>query len=644
MKQIIKNFINNYPSYNSDDLIEKIREYDCISFDLFDTLVKRNVSSNSLIYKLAYQDYVNKNTEVCNRDYVSELCSIREQSEKKARETLKKEPTIEDIYGFFPLELEHKKNALKDTELLSEVQHCYSNIEIKKVYDWCVLNGKRIIVITDTYLRQRTIEKILRTCGYNKITKVYISCEIQKTKSKGDLFDFVLNEEKISPNKIIHIGDNLRADFIKARFKGIKSLKIARYPNNSLFWRYSNKCSSIKRLNLAMRGHFDKNWNVYYQYGYEVIGPLLYGFSKWLHSELKDKKFEKIFFLARDGYLLKNAYEAIYGTTGNKSKYLYISRQALRLPQVCNNTSTTDLLDLLPQSICFSCKDFCNFFNLDYEQIIPCWLQSGLKEDFFSTPRGYSKTPAFETFIKKIFSQVICTANQEKDNVIQYLQQIGFHSNVAVVDIGWKGSIQNSLEKIINSKPSKINCKLYGYYLGLTTNRHQTMTSFIPKEANAPEFVGPFFEYPFLAPEGSLKTYGKDDQGKIKPVLNNYEYEGEENSIVDLMQKGALFFIECIKQTKEDFSLDNYKNAYDPIKRISKKPVLKEVNLFGPLKYMDGNVRTLATPKSIFYYCLNPRKFSYDLSNSGWKIGFFIKIFKFNLGIISILKFLKKAK
>ena len=89
---------------------------------------------------------------------------------------------------------------------------------------------------------------------------------------------------------------------------------------------------------------------------------------------------------------------------------------------------------------------FCNFFNLDYEQIIPCWLQSGLKEDFFSTPRGYSKTPAFETFIKKIFSQVICTANQEKDNVIQYLQQIGFHSNVAVVDIGWKGSIQNSLE------------------------------------------------------------------------------------------------------------------------------------------------------------------------------------------------------
>ena len=37
----------------------------------------------------------------------------------------------------------------------------------------------------------------------------------------------------------------------------------------------------------------------------------MYGFSKWLHSELKDKKFEKIFFLARDGYLLKNAYEAI---------------------------------------------------------------------------------------------------------------------------------------------------------------------------------------------------------------------------------------------------------------------------------------------------------------------------------------------
>ena len=73
--------------------------------------------------------------------------------------------------------------------------------------------------------------------------------------------------------------------------------------------------------------------------GYEVLGPMLWGFTHWQHEELESMHIEKVFFLSREGALLQRAYQTLFPNSNVKQTYLYVSRQALQVPLLlkCNN-------------------------------------------------------------------------------------------------------------------------------------------------------------------------------------------------------------------------------------------------------------------------------------------------------------------
>lgn len=71
---------------------------------------------------------------------------------------------------------------------------------------------KKIVLTSDMYLKSDVIEVILQK---NKITgydKIYLSSEIGLKKKTGDLFKYVINDNRVNNNEILHIGDNIEGD------------------------------------------------------------------------------------------------------------------------------------------------------------------------------------------------------------------------------------------------------------------------------------------------------------------------------------------------------------------------------------------------------------------------------------------------
>lgn len=57
---------------------------------------------------------------------------------------------------------------------------------------------------------------------------MYISSECALTKRTGKLFKKVLEIESVSPNEVLHIGDNLRSDWFRPKLIGMKSVLVKR--------------------------------------------------------------------------------------------------------------------------------------------------------------------------------------------------------------------------------------------------------------------------------------------------------------------------------------------------------------------------------------------------------------------------------
>ena len=71
-----------------------------------------------------------------------------------------------------------------------------------------------------------------------------------------------------------------------------------------------------------------------HNYGKDIVGPVMLEYTRWIISESQKKGIKKLYFLARDGYLLSKIAKMIVEKQGLDidCRYLYCSRASLRMP------------------------------------------------------------------------------------------------------------------------------------------------------------------------------------------------------------------------------------------------------------------------------------------------------------------------
>jgi predicted HAD superfamily hydrolase len=355
-------------------------KYEITSFDLFDTLFLRKIKKPTDIFEVVEHISNTKN-----------FAKKRILAEKKARERSKlEEITFDKIYD--NLDFPNKEN-LKKLELEVEEDFIFINPKIKNLLYNAKEANKKIILVSDMYLPQKFIEKLLKKFDIY-YDKLYLSSTIKKTKASGNLFKYILNDLKTKPQKIIHIGDSYHSDVNIPKQFGIN---VKFYENhleyavrNNLIEKDSNELTLkiVDGLIIHKLSFYDLKKNFWYLLGYKVAGILYFGFLHWLNEQIKKFNIKKLVFCSRDGFIPKKIYDKFFKNT--KTYYAFVSRKAV---------------------------GYKNINEIDLNQ----------------------------KNLKEYFSEFI-------DN-----------NKLFIVDVGWRGSIQYALEKILK-------IPVYGFYLGTIDN------------------------------------------------------------------------------------------------------------------------------------------------------------------------------
>ena len=331
------------------------------------------------------------------------------------------------------------------------------------------------IIISDMYLDKKDLLLIAKKNGIHvKDDHFYVSSQLGMNKHSGEIYRHLLSKINIHN----HTGDNYHSDFRMAKKNNI----------NSNF--YKDELTSIEKLwlkgpergkyiagalraaRLESKGKKDISKSEEHIYS-QILAPLLVGFVEWVLKESQAKKIKKLFFLARDGQIFyKIAKEFLkHQKIDIEISYLYASRQALHLPGFISIDDAESWI--LDNTSYLSLEVIADRTQIEIKKLLEIsrkYLNIQCDENLSSQDRATCK----EIIRDSDFIQLLTESSQNALAITKkYLAQEGvigeFSDNLAIVDLGWSGRMQKSLENIME-KSGSVKDRLFGFYFALDQN------------------------------------------------------------------------------------------------------------------------------------------------------------------------------
>lgn len=668
LKEMLKEQVRKYPSLNAENMKKKMEGYSYISFDIFDTLLKRTVAKPSDVFYLVSKEYERRTGNVIDdfqtmrimAEHQTKALLFKERlnSEKNLNPNSKvsEEITLTDIYRQMKGLTEQEKEIVLQIECDLELQLCCENKEVKRLFNWCLKQNKKIIVISDIYLPEELIEQMLCKCGYTTYQKLYISSSTGLRKKTGSLFSHIRKDLNISERELLHIGDSLQSDYLAARKLGIKAILL---PNKINHLRRPNMKTipakdklTYPMLQAMMNCTMPEEKEDYYKFGYESFGILLFHFSKWLKKDVTEKKINKIFFFSRDGQIIKTAFDTMYSECGFEEHYIYVSRRSLRVPQLWFNSELEAVVYGFPAAKFLTVETFIINLGLEPSMYTEQLKQYALTLSLVLKRSEILTNDSLHAFYNTIRQDVVENSKREYEDLLQYLEVNQFHGDVAVVDIGWRGSLQYFLQQIVDK--ARLPVKMHGYYISLSQEAKWQLDikGYVCDDTAEKSctvwkpFVG-FAETLFMAREGSAKKYAYTHESRaVEPVLYPYEYENQgallpEALHITAIQEGALSYIRNLLHYPALAELDiSSLSAFLSVIAVGNTPTRKELKMFANIQFLDEKVSYLAKPEKLTTYLTAPNKLKQDLWGSRWKIGFLKRLLHIPLDYVKLYKVL----
>lgn len=561
------------------DLLRKLMNYDIISFDIFDTLIFRPFEKPQDLFYFLEEELnslrfynVRKEAEIKLRDLKQEREGHREIYLEEIYEYIEKETGINAEYG-------------KEKELELEREFCFANPYMKYVLDTLIANGKRVILISDMYIKEQEIENILDKCHFYGFEKIFISCDYKCNKRDGKLYEKVkeyINNETLT---WIHVGDNEISDIQSAEKNGIETH----------YYKNVNKKGGIYRtdeikgiVGSAYRGIVNQHlhngyqrYDAYYEYGYIYGGLFALGFANYIHQYALAKKIDNVIFVARDGYILKKVYDLMFKDI--HTDYMLCSRISnLKMSSYVDKAGFLKefVYRYIREKKDITIKEL--FENMDLVQLLDDDTRLFNVNEIFSE----DNLNVVLDFIEMKWDEIQTIYYQEIRVSKEYYKEFfEGRKRVAIVDIGWRGQAIIAL-KNLERDFWKFGCEITGILAGsaptlenLGQLTYQTINTYMfspIKNRDCFEFhsknsINNILTELFVgAPSPSFKGIVAEEDGyRLEfdvPELNNYEY-------ITKIHQGILDFVNKWSETfaNKEFMFDiSGHDAYMPMKHIFK--------------------------------------------------------------------------
>lgn len=497
------------------------------SFDVFDTVITRKTATANGIFSIMQRELIEGFDELSLLDDVrSQFYKCRVEAEVKARKMGKEEVTIYDIYELFGQINgvdDRTVKSLIEIEIKLELQLFHP---VKKNVEFIerLLEFSECYFISDMYLPLGVIKKMLLQCSavFEKIP-ILLSCEIGKTKRSGTLYDYFIKENRIDVSNWIHIGDNEYSDVKMVFSKGGTGKLYKQYVFSNFEKKLLQYHEDDEKLQIVLgtiKNTCDKTQDTNNEVGIGVGGPILYSYVLWVIQNSLDRGIRQLYFIARDGYILKKIADIIIENNqlNLQTFYLYGSRKAWRIPAICQ--SIDDLKDWFVEQCRFnSLSELADILELSREYLskyVPGKLSS-CSELYSEYEQKFIKSKIGNSL--EVLEYVQKAALQKRKRVIQYLRQELPEdlSKVAFVELNGSGYTQWCLNKLINGF-SESSIMTYYYILMLSSNIITSKVIFSEYLHESFEGNSDILEILARAPYGQTDDY-KFDGKEWKPVL-----------------------------------------------------------------------------------------------------------------------------
>ena len=625
-----------------------------VSFDIFDTLVKRSVAVPTDVFVLV-ERYCTKE----KKDLPAGFAQKRRAAELRARERKGTSTCLDDIYEELSREYGSAADELKALELQLELAGCQANLPYTELLKRCMEAGKKVFLISDMYLSSAFIGKMLDKCGIRGYERLYVSCEQKAEKRDGSLFRVVMEEFHLYPRQIYHIGDNWRADYLVPLSLGIRAAHIdgdrrtiCKRPKGLP----EEEALTYRTLQACIRD-CSQGMGTYEKLGCGVFGPQLYGFTQWLLKRLREDDIHDVYFMARDGYAMKQAFDEL-GAAGIRTHYLYCSRRSYQVPVIWRHSQFDEAVRPFSYSKRMTLRELLTSLGLSPEAYAEMAKEYDVDLDRIYEKGGIYKDKRVRALYEVIQRDVEKNSKEEYDALVAYLRSLGMQGQIAVVDIGYHGTMQYALQEVIAAEGWDVSVK--GYYVGVDPDARFIREGKIAAEGylygsdggadikKAVDSCSTLFETQYLGRHGSVKRFSTTD-GKSDPVYLPYEYEpGEgqkvdEEAIIGRYQAGAFAFARYMLGAMPYDGFDiNPNTAIYSFVRQGMRPTNKEARFWGDMRFFNYGKSYIACPRSALYYLAHWKVFKIDFMTCGWKIGFMRRLFRIPLPYDRIYTILKK--
>lgn len=549
-----------------------------VSFDIFDTLVQRPVLEPTDVFFLLSDEF--------NRDTSSyvDFAELRISAERMCRERQwlscpsAEEITLDQIYDELISTTSistQKLAAMKEREKKLELQLCGAREIGRTLYELAQDAGKEIIICSDMYLPRETVEAILAKCGYMAYKELYLSSELLRTKAKGSLYKYVQKELGRRAGEIVHIGDNWDSDVVQARNCGWRAHHVSRatdmlrnanpglYAGNG-FWQmwgcigeyadYRETMNSFPALRMAAAlvankffgnpfvsvntaSDFNANPRII---GYWCLGMHLLAVSEWLRKSAEKKNIPTLHFVARDGYLVKKAFD-IVNDTSVLSNYIRLSRRSLMLADV---NTPEDLYSLLRKMNVLAISPL--KLSLYLKPIIPPTIYAEipklLRQQRFLYDRNFTTLDEYKRCLKFFIESIVDFSllpayHEELRGYFAKMIQRGDY----LFDIGYSGRAESALSNLMGFS-------IGSFYIHVNSDIAEKRQRKYRCEnecfyGNKPCITGVVREHVLMELGPSTIGYSKNENG-IVPELESYTPNYTSDYVTKAIQGAAIEFVQ----------------------------------------------------------------------------------------------------
>ena len=448
-------------------------------------------------------------------------------------------PLVRQLYGdSIAMDMTGFCRLLLDIEVAVEKRVQRINPELVAILRHCRQAGVPTAIVSDFYLPGAEFHQLLVWHGLDGLVDtLFVSADHLLTKGHGGrLYDLVAKTCNFAPENMLMVGDNPHADLRMAEERGMVALCLKKEEGGGIPGQGRSNSPDHSAYLQALAAHRAP--------AFPEMGLSLHFFTHKLFLQAVRDRVDTLFFCSKEGEFLRRLFrryqEIRFGRQVIESQYLLVSRKATYICG-CRPLAEEDFSGLFAYYRDQSLLEFLQSLNFAEEEAAS--LCRGLAFDEVTRHYDLKNHPDFASLLAAPSFRGSYEEHRlrQKGNFLDYLRSFGrdlHRQGLALVDVGWKGSIQNNIFRALGGK-----VRLNGYYLGLLSpsevheNNRKLGILFSDTPSHSP-YIHVYnnnrslFEMMLGASHGSADGYFRDEE--LGPVRRSGRYTDGQGTVAPL--------------------------------------------------------------------------------------------------------------